>query len=373
MTDPGSVNAAVSAADVQHIAGLLSALTQPDTNTIRSAEQQLKPVLKNPASMACLWQVISGSGGSGGGDDVALRHVSAIVLRKRLPAHYSTWDGPTKLQWQQQVLNALAVEPVRPVRQGLVGVAAALAQVEQTATPPFLQFLAAAASDASVNARELCFLLLQEMTDTIGMHWKNHLQDLYRLFSAVLNNPGEETVVLKAAVQAAGQLMSFWAEEPEMEGMAPLLPVALQVASRTGASDEDFLATVLDVLYDLAYSSSPSLQPHMPLTIEFSLQCLRNRDLELRVRDAAALVIATTAEAKPKTFGRSEALLGSVLDTLFTLMQDSPESAAGALFESNPAWRQDLEDDMAATDEDDFDSPTETSMAQGYVICSESL
>jgi hypothetical protein len=344
---------------VEDIGRCLHALTQPNTETIRHAELSLKPVLKNPASMSLLWQIILNPA-----SDTAVRHVAAIVLRKRLPGHYSTWDAPTKLQWQQEVLQALANEPVRPVRTGLVGVAAALASVDQQAQQPMLEFLAAAARNPAPQARELCFAILQEMTDTVGMHWKEHVNSLLELFSLTLNNPQEEASVHKAAVQAAGQLMSFWADEPEIEPMGPLLPAVLQVA-RQHLQDEDFLAVVLDVLYDLAYSPAGALQPHMPLTVDFSLQCIRNRDLELRVRDAAALVIATTAEAKPKSFGRDTAMLGAVLDTLFELMQQSNESAAGALFESNPAWRQDLESDMEGQDEDDMDSPTETSMAQG--------
>ena len=345
---------------VEQVAACLKALTLPDTNTIRQAEQQLKPALKNPACMQVLWQIAADPVHH----DTAVRHVAAIVLRKRLGAHYSTWDAASKDQWRQQVLQGLAAEQVRAVRGGLTGVAAAVAHVDGAASPAILQFLAAAAGDANPVARELCFLLLQEMTETVGTHWKEHVQDLVQLFTTVLSNPSEQASVHKAAVQAVGQLMSFWADEPEMEQLAPLLPTVLQVASHTGAADEDFLAVVLDVLYDLAYSPAGALQAHMELTVQFSLQIIRNRNLELRVRDAAALVIATTAEAKPKSFGRADAMLAAVLDTLFQLMQESSESAAGALFESNPAWRQDLEDDMDG-DTDDVDSPTETSMAQG--------
>lgn len=346
---------------VEQLVQCLKALTQPDTNTIRQAEAQLKPVLKNPQCMPILWQVVANPQ-----NDVAVRHVGAIVLRKRLPGHYgsSSFDAAAKMQWQQQVLHALATETNRPVRTGLVGIVAALANVDATAQQPLLEFLAAASRETTSPApRELCFLLLQEMTDTVGMHWKEHMPSLLELFKATLTNPQEDAMVHKAAVKAVGQLMSFWADEPEMEVMAPLLPLVLQVAAMH-TNDEDFLAVVLDVLYDLAYSPAGALQPHMPLTIEFALECLRNRNLELRVRDAAALVIATTAEAKPKSFGKNARMLGAVLDTLFLLMQESSESGAGALFESNPAWRQDLEADNALHDEE-ADSPTETSMAQG--------
>ena len=357
--------------EIASLVSLLTALTQPDTNTIRQAEAALKPILKNPACMNPLWQIIADTN-----QPIAVRHVGAIILRKRLVAHYSTsFDDATKLQWQNNVLNALAHEAERPVRSGLVGVAAALAQVEQAASPPFLQFLTAAANETqNPAARELCFLLLLEMTDTVGLHWKEHIPSLLQLFTHVLNNPNESTAVHKAAVQAIGQLMAFWADEPEIESMAPLLPMLLQVAGRSvsGANnatiDDDFLSTVLDVLYELAYSPAPCLLQYMPITVEFSLQCLVTQQLELRVRDAAALVIATTAEAKPKPFGRHEALLGAVLDALFQLVQNSNDSAAGALFESNPAWKADL-DDANNEDLDDgeggLDSPTETSMAQG--------
>ena len=349
--------------DLANLVQLLTALTQPDTNTIRQAEAALKPILKNPASMMALWQVIADVN-----QPVGVRHVGAIILRKRLVTHYSTFDANTKLEWQKNVLNALAHEQQRPVRSGLTGVAASLAHVEQTPTEPFLQFLTAAANETqNAGARELCFLLLLEMTDTVGLHWKDQIPALMNFFSHVLNNPNEQTVVHKAAVQAIGQLMAFWADEPEIDSLAPLLPILLQVAGRTSIeqADDDFLSTVLDVLYELAYSPAPSLAQYMPITIEFSLKCLVTQQLEMRVRDAAALVIATTAEAKSKAFGRHEQLLGAVLDSLFQLVQNSNDSAAGALFESNPAWKADLEGEGADDDENGLDNPTETSMAQG--------
>jgi hypothetical protein len=350
------------AAEPAHFVALLLALTQPDTNTIRQAEHQLKPLLKNAANMIPLWQVVADPQ-----QPEAVRHVGAIVLRKRLPTHYANgMEASLQLQWQQNVLNLLAQEQSRPVRAGLTGVAAALAEAEGKATPPFLQFLSSAANEVNNPvARELCFQLLQQMTETIGLHWKEHLQDLLGLFSSVLHSANEPTAVHKAAVQAVGGLMSFWADEPEIEALAPLLPVLLQVASRHW-NDDEFLATVLDVLYDLAYSPAPALAQHMDVTLQFSLQCLQNRELEMRVRDSAALVIATTAEAKPKTLGRHVAMVGAILDTLFQMMQDSKESAAGALFESNPAWKADLvEEGHDFDDDDDPDAPTETSMAQG--------
>ena len=347
-------------AEPAQFAALLTALSQPNTDTIRQAEAQLKPLLKVPANMMPLWAVVSDTN-----QPEAVRHVGAILLRKRLPGHYQNdYNKELQAQWQHHVLNLLSQEKSRPVRAGLVGVAAALAQVEQTATEPYLQFLSAAANSTLPDARELCFLLLQEMTETIGMHWKEHLNNLLQLFGTVLHSQTEATPVHKAAVKAIGQLMSFWTDEPEIESLAPLLPVLLTVASRHW-NDEDFLGTILEVLYDLSYSPHPALAQHMEVTVQFALQCLRNRDLELRVRDSAALVIATVAEYKPKRLGRNTNLMAALLDTLFQMMQDAKESAAGALFESNPTWKQDLIEEGHEDLDDDDDGITESSMAQG--------
>lgn len=266
-----------------------------------------------------------------------------------------------------EILIVLSQEPERSVRNGVVGVAASLAKLEcspgGTSWPELFQFIAAAGADPSPEARELAFWLLQEMTDTIGMHLKSQFQPITGLFAQALV-ANEDPKVQNSAVKAVGQLLSFLVDEPEVDVFAVLIPSILGAAARN-FNDEDLIATVLDVLYDLSYSTSPAITVHLVPMVQFALQCISSPSLEMRVRDSAALVIATLAEAKPKTFGKEEALLAQVLETLFNLIENSPDSAAGALFESNPAWRQDLEDGDDDEYDPEMDSPTETSMAQG--------
>ena len=287
-------------------------------------------------------------------------------MRKRLPGHYDGFDVATRTALKSEILVVLAQEPERSVRNGMIGVAASLGKLECTAGgtswPELFQFIAAAGAEQQPDAREMAFGLLQEMTDTIGMHLKTQFQPIAGLFANALV-PTEDPKVQKSAVKAVGQLLSFLADEPEIDVFAVLIPAILEVAARN-VNDDELMATVLDVLYDLAYSPSQSVTVHMLPIVKFTLQCIQTQDLEMGVRDSAALVIATMAEAKPKTFGKEEAMLAEILETLFTLIENSPDSAAGALFESNPAWREDLE----GNDDDfdpDIDSPTETSMAQG--------
>ena len=83
--------------------------------------------------------------------------------------------------------------------------------------PELLQFAAAAAGDANPEARELAFLLLSEMTETVGTHLKSEFVSLSSLFASALNDP--EARVQKAAVKGLGLLLSYLADR--MEGMRP--------------------------------------------------------------------------------------------------------------------------------------------------------
>jgi hypothetical protein len=345
------------------MASLLTALTQPDTEAIRQAETALKPILKDRRSVPALVEILKAKESQA----PAVRHVAGILLRKRLPGHYDGFDVATRTALKAEILVVLAQEPERSVRNGMIGVAASLGKLECTAGgtswPELFQFIAAAGAEQQPDAREMAFGLLQEMTDTIGMHLKTQFQPIAGLFANALV-PSEDPKVQKSAVKAVGQLLSFLADEPEIDVFAGLTPSILEVAARN-VNDDELMATVLDVLYDLAYSPSQSVTVHMLPIVKFTLQCIQTQDLEMGVRDSAALVIATMAEAKPKTFGKEEAMLAEILETLFTLIENSPDSAAGALFESNPAWREDLDGNNDNDFDLDIDSPTETSMAQG--------
>ena len=221
-----------------------------------------------------------------------------------------------------------------------------------------------AAQDVNPEARELAFFLLSEMTETVGDCLKENFPSMAQMFGTALTDVDHSVQI--SSVRALGQLLSYLADEPELDHFASLIPNLLSVANDClKRHDEDTVSVTLDVLYDLAYSPSPSVTAQLPATVQFCLMTLGNGEVEMGVRDSAALVIATLAESKPKTFGKETSLLNSVIESLFVLIENSKESAAGALFESNPAWKEDVNDGSQYNADTDYDSPTETSMAQG--------
>ena len=360
---------AALSADAAQMANYLAALTQPDTNIIRQAEVALKPILKQPQCVPAMVEVIKAQGTQ----NEATRHVAAIVLRKRITGHFTKFDAATKAALKAELLTILQTENSRPVRNGVVALVATICKAEaesetdsaQAAAgwPELFQFIAAAAGDAHPEARELAFLLLGEMTETVGIHLKPQFATLANLFAAGLADG--DTKVQNAAVKALGLLMSYLADEAEIDGFAPLVQPLLTVAEACRTRhDEEVVSTTLDVLYDLSFSPSQSLAAQMAPIVRFAQICMSDSNLEMPVRDSAALVVATMAESKPKHLGRDSALLTGIIETIFNLIENSDGSAAGALFESNPAWKEDFED-QEGYDADEENGITETGMAQG--------
>jgi HEAT repeat protein len=345
------------------MATLLSALTQPNTEAIRSAEAELKPILKDPRSVPALMEILSATGDA---QNESIRLTAAVLLRKRLATHYAGFDAETKSSFQGKVLSILGLETSRSVRHGMASVAAIVAKIEAARWPELFQFINQASQDPNPDARELAFFLLSEMTETVGEHLKEEFPQMSGMFDKGLIDA--ENKVQIAAVKALGQLLSYLADEPYVDHFAVLLPKIMEVSNKClQRNDEETVSVTLDVLYDLAYSPSASVTAHLKTTIQFCMTVLVNPVVEMSVRDSAALVVATLAECKPKKFGKEEALLNSVIESLFVLIENCKESAAGALFESNPAWKEDVTTDADgdSADDEDIDSPTETSMAQG--------
>ena len=136
------------------IPSLLSHLTTPDTAVIRHAEASLKPLLKDPACVAHLMGSLRNPSAP-----AAVRQVAAVILCKRIGAHYMTFQAQTKAEFRAVLLSCLQNEPERSVRRTTVSAVARLASIEITGEgnnwPEVLPFIASATSAPAPEAREV--------------------------------------------------------------------------------------------------------------------------------------------------------------------------------------------------------------------------
>ena len=316
-----------------------------------------------------------------------MRNVAGVLLRKRLASHYESLTVEFRDSLKVALLTLMSSEPNRNVRNSVVGVAAALCKADVSGQetgdaanavipwPQLFAFVSAASQDANVDARELAYILLYELTETIASYLAPQFPAMAQLFQHTMMSPVESTKVKMACIKALGALLSYLSDEDDsvIQPFVMLIPQLLAVSQQLqqkGGEDE-IISTVLDVLYDLAYSPSHTVTSHLQNIVIFSLGCMMDTNLDMNTRDSASLVIATLAESKSKTFGKNQALLASVLDALFTIIENSKESAAGALFANNPGWKEDFDNENGNDEDDDDDedydedSPTEVTMAQG--------
>jgi hypothetical protein len=295
------------------------------------------------------------------------------LLRKRIAGHYSNLPADYKLKLKTEILQFLASEAERTVRKGAIDVTVAICKLETPSLedenapadfvpwPELFQFVSVATQDANPDARELAFTILGEVTETVGIYLTSQFEQMAQLFQSSITNQQENQKVKSAAVKALGGLMTFLVEEPAFDIFCALMPHLLQVAHECQKSNnEETISDILDVFFDLTYSTSPLLGTNVPSILRFCVGCMADANLEMNVRDTAALVVGTFAECRPAAFGKDSELLSITLNTIFSLIENSVESGAGALFQSNPMWRDD-DDDF----DPDTDGATATSMAQG--------
>lgn len=346
----------------------LTALTHPDTNAIRNAEAAIKPMLKDPRCVEALLDVLSNFS-----NDASVRHIAAILLRKRISSHYSKFDAGTQGQFKAKLLSVTGAETERSVRLGLIGVIGAVAKIGESSewNELYAFILQAAGTADNPEARELAYLLLEELTDTLASSLEAALPNtenqqavqLLQLMTAGLNDANPK--VSAAAVKASGSMLSFVAETPYMEdprSFASLLTLIIQVADKLKNESEEAVGITLDVLYDLILGHCKSVTDNIEGVLAWTLSILCSSNLENNLRDSAALVIATLAEVHSRKIIKIPNAIPQIINSLYSLLDGSEESAAGALFENNPLWAEELEEELG---DSSLNETSLTSMAQG--------
>ena len=91
-----------------------------------------------------------------------------------------------------------------------------------------------------------------------------------------------ENKVKCSALKALEHLLSYLADEPEIEIFASLVPHVLNVAAECQKrSDEDTVSTTLDVMYDLSFCPHQSISSQLNSIIQFSLCCVFDGNLDI--------------------------------------------------------------------------------------------
>ncbi|EWM29705.1 Importin-beta [Nannochloropsis gaditana] len=340
-------------ANPSNLEALLLQLTAPDTQIIQQAEAVIKKYVKSPVCVAGLVQQLQGS------TYLQVRQLSAMLLRRRLGPHWNKLDAHTKEALKAALLHTLANEQERPIRKNIASVIAVAARklLSKNKWNELLSFIYQYSQSKEEEHRELAFVVLNELAETLGRCFGSQFGNLQQLYQAGLRDPSRRVQV--AALKASAALIMHLVTEDVSSVFQDLVQGMLEVARGClEAGEEEVVSQVLDVFSELASSSASVITHSVPQIIRFCLEVLNRGDtLQNSTQDVAGMVLIAIAEEKPRSLGK-KGLVPDIVATLLHMMAVSQDNAAGELLSAFDG--RDAQDE----DDEDYEGPSGQDIAQ---------
>ena len=330
MADPAAV-AATLHKDPATLSQVLAALTNPDTNAIKAAEDVLRPFLKKAS---CVKAIVQQAGEC---PNPAVRQLAATVLRKPIAKLWTKLKPEVQGQVKAMLIEAMTREAERPVRHQIASLSAALARIvgfgrapagggrsalmaaqarsafaDKTGGgwPELLQFINTCAMQADTpQHRELAYYLLSQLAETVGQELAQHFAELAALFQHALADADGD--VSKSAMRAAAKLISELSIEKDVLQFGALVPpmcALTLVAAQRG--DDEALAAPLEAFTDIAMSPVKVIDGHVKPVIELMRNIVTPAPpdhLTKMTRSTAAELIETLGAGNARERARARA------------------------------------------------------------------
>lgn len=266
-----------------------------DTKTIQNVTTSLnEQFYTNPACVPGLLTIVKDN------QQWQIRQLAAVELRKRITKFWDEIDEPTQHQMREATLKLIIDETSNLVRHSLARVISAIAKVDipNQKWGDLIQFLYTCCQSSTAAHREIGVYVLDSLIETIPETMEAHLQHLFELFSALVNDP-ESLVVRVNTTEALGKVAEFIDPEDRaavttFQGLIPNIVQTLQQCLPDG--NEDYAGRCFEVLNALLLLEAPLLKRNFGELIEFSIGVGSNEELDdgIRVMALNFLVWITT-------------------------------------------------------------------------------
>lgn len=289
---------------------LLGQLLTPGTEAIRGSEAALSRALSQPQFVVDLCAQLQGS------SLAQVRQLAAVLVRRRINAHWPKLDVAVRTQLQAMLIAQLPVEPERPVRRSMTSVVGVIARyaLPRGEWPELLGFLSQCAQSATAEHRELAMVLLSallESTEVVESTLKPHFSVLSTTLQTLLADH-QNPPVRRAALKAVSAWCGVLDEEVDARVLKPLVPPMLELCQASAAtSDEDTLTLAFSILYDLIEAQATFVNSHLPAILELALAVATSGAMEVDTRVAALNLVGCALHHKKKTILKHK-LVGGV-------------------------------------------------------------
>eukprot|EP00218_Dolichomastix_sp_CCMP3274_P016267 CAMPEP_0170138518 /NCGR_PEP_ID=MMETSP0033_2-20121228/4984_1 /TAXON_ID=195969 /ORGANISM="Dolichomastix tenuilepis, Strain CCMP3274" /LENGTH=1066 /DNA_ID=CAMNT_0010374539 /DNA_START=11 /DNA_END=3211 /DNA_ORIENTATION=- len=288
-------------------------------NAARSvSEENLKMLMRKPECVPALVEQLRGS------PSPQVRHLAAVVLRKRILTHWGKLPPELKAGIKRALQEGMLGEPEMSVRKGVAHVIGAVAKLALPSGEwnDLLEFLGQATRSPHPEHREVALTTFASLTETMGPMLESQYATLGALFSERL---GDENVrVRMAAITATGTLLELVADdiakEPGASLVKGLVPGILSAARMSLAQgQEDAAGKAIEIMDELVEVPSSILKGQiLPDSVSFMVEVARNEQCMVGVRNQALQLVATIAEYRTKQIVKAK-LVAPILNAIFPL------------------------------------------------------
>uniref|UniRef100_A0A2R9B573 Importin 4 n=1 Tax=Pan paniscus TaxID=9597 RepID=A0A2R9B573_PANPA len=279
---------------------LLRELLLPDTERIRRATEQLQIVLRAPAALPALCDLLASA-------------ADPQVRPQTLPSELPT-------------VRHRSSPNIRPLRHC---VSLSLAQLSATifrkegleAWPQLLQLLQHSTHSPHSPEREMGLLLLSVVVTSRPEAFQPHHRELLRLLNETLGEVGSPGLLFYSLRTLTTMAPYLSTEDVPLARM--LVPKLIMAVQTLIPIDEAKACEALEALDELLESEVPVITPYLSEVLTFCLEVARNVALGNAVRVRILCCLAFLVKVKSKALLKNH-LLPPLLHTLFPIMAAEP-------------------------------------------------
>ncbi|XP_053510861.1 importin-4 isoform X2 [Artibeus jamaicensis] len=295
---------------------ILRELLMPDTERIRRATEQLRTVLRDPAALSELCNLLASAA------DPQIRQFAAVLTRRRLSTRWRRLSADHRESIKSLVLTTLQRETEHTVSLSLAQLSATIFRKEGLeAWPQLMQLLQHSTHSPHIPEREMGLLLLSVVVTSRPEAFQPHHRELLRLLNETLGEVGSPGLLfysLRTLTTMAPYLRTD--DVPLARMLVPKLIMAVQTLISV---DEAKACEAMEALDELLESEVPVITSHLSETLTFCLGVARNTALGDAVRVRILCCLTFLVKVKSKALLKNR-LLPPLLHTLFPIIAAEP-------------------------------------------------
>ncbi|XP_054953362.1 importin-4 isoform X6 [Pan paniscus] len=295
---------------------LLRELLLPDTERIRRATEQLQIVLRAPAALPALCDLLASAA------DPQIRQFAAVLTRRRLNTRWRRLAAEQRESLKSLILTALQRETEHCVSLSLAQLSATIFRKEGLeAWPQLLQLLQHSTHSPHSPEREMGLLLLSVVVTSRPEAFQPHHRELLRLLNETLGEVGSPGLLFYSLRTLTTMAPYLSTEDVPLARM--LVPKLIMAVQTLIPIDEAKACEALEALDELLESEVPVITPYLSEVLTFCLEVARNVALGNAVRVRILCCLAFLVKVKSKALLKNH-LLPPLLHTLFPIMAAEP-------------------------------------------------